>query len=90
MIRLLAQIVLRQVCALKGSKLDAGDAPPPLDPTTKEASSPSRARRRSGTPAPDRAAGQTGGWPEPVARTLVLLFTTLAQRRMHAAAEEDT
>jgi hypothetical protein len=85
MIGVLTQIVLRQVCALKGRKLDGGDSPPPQDPTTKEASSPSRARRRSGAPAPDPAAGQTGGWPEPVARTLVLLFTTLAQRRMPAA-----
>jgi hypothetical protein len=88
MIRLLTQIVLRQVCALKERKLDVGDAPL-LDPTTKEASPPSRARWRSGMPAPDRAVGQTSEWPEPVARTLVLLFTRLAQRRMHTAAEED-
>ncbi|MGO8946990.1 MAG: hypothetical protein ACLQUY_04870 [Ktedonobacterales bacterium] len=89
MIGVLTQIVLRQVCARTGRMPDASDPPPPRFPATKETASASRARRRAAATAPDTATGQISEWPDPVARTLVLLFTALAQRCVRAAPAQE-
>lgn len=91
MIRVLAQIVVRQVCAPKEVILEEPDAPPVHCPNVKQTPYVSRAGLctpvvSSGAETPDAS-----GWAEPSNQALVVLFTQLAQRRVQAAqAQEET
>src|SRR5260370_7536756 len=83
MIRELAQIVLRQVCAPSGRILDEPDPPPALCPII--GPTPCAEAEAWGT-----AASDAGREPEALSQALVILFTQLAQRRVQAArAQED-
>ena len=85
MIRVLAQIVSRQVCALKEGIPDKPDPPPALCPNVGQP--PCVPRTDPCVPAATRGAEalDAGRWPEPQAQALVVLFTELAQRRVQAA-----
>ena len=94
MIRALAQIVFRQVCAPKERILEEPDPPPALRPIIGQTPRVSLAGPcASAAPAasPGTEALEAGRWPEPLAQALVVLFTQLAQRRVQAArAQEET
>src|SRR5260370_11167465 len=83
MIRELAQIVLRQVCAPSGRILDEPDPPPALCPII--GPTPCAEAEAWGT-----AASDAGREPEALSQALVILFTQLAQLLVQAArAQED-
>src|SRR6266700_709627 len=90
MIRELAQIVFRQVCAPSRRILDEPDPPPARCPIIGQtpcasAASPCAEAKIWGT-----AASDAGRGPEELSQALVILFTQLAQRRVQAArAQED-
>jgi hypothetical protein len=91
MIRVLAQIVFRQVCAPKGRILDDPDPPPARCPAVGQTPCVSGADPRVPAASPGAEALDAGRWPEPQAQALVVLFTQLAQRRVQAArAQEET
>ncbi len=92
MIRELAQIVYRQVCALKEGIPDELDPPPtrclgvgqtlcvPRTDTCAKASLPG---------AQATEASDAGRWLEPSTQALVVLFTQLAQRQMQTARAQE-
>src|SRR5258708_30198657 len=87
MIRVLAQIVVRQVCAPKGRIPDEPDPPPALYATIRQ--TPSICCVPAALPSAEIS--DADRWPEPLAQALVVLFTQLAQRRVQAAqAQEET
>ena len=89
MIRVLAQIVVRQVCAPTGRILDEADPPPTRCPYVGQPACV------PGTdpcvPAATRGAAvvDAGRWPQPQAQALVVLFTQLAQRHVQAARAQE-
>ncbi len=90
MIRVLAQIVFRQVCALKGRIPDEPDPPPALCPTIRQTPSISCAGPCAKASSPSAEISDADRWPEPLAQALVVLFTQLAQRHVQTArAQED-
>jgi hypothetical protein len=90
MIRELAQIVFRQVCAPSGRSLNEPDPPLARCPIIGQtpcvsAASPCAELSTRGTEASDAGRG-----PQEHTLALVVLFTQLAQRRVQAArAQED-
>src|SRR6266567_3109503 len=91
MIRVLTQIVFRQVCAPKGRILDDPDPPPARCPDVGQTPCIARAGSNAKASSPGAEASDAGRWPEPQAQALVVLFTQLAQRRVQAArAQEET
>src|SRR2546421_4489828 len=89
MIRILAQIILRQVGALKGRRLHEADPLPLLDAATKEAAYVSGARSQVPAPLPDKVEPDASMWPEPLAQSLLDLLTVLVQRRVQAALTKE-
>jgi hypothetical protein len=89
MIRILAQIILRQVGASKGRRLHEADPLPLLDTATKEAAYVSGARSQVPAPLPDKVEPDASMWPEPLAQSLLDLFTVLAQRHVQAALTKE-
>jgi hypothetical protein len=90
MIRVLAQIVVRQVCAPKGRIPDEPDPPPALCPTIRQTPTISCAGPCAPVASPSAEISDADRWPEPLAQALVVLFTQLAQRHVQAArAQED-
>jgi hypothetical protein len=85
MIRVLAQIVSRQVRAPKEGIPDKPDPPPALCPNVGQTLCFSRAGVCAPAASPDPEASDAGRWPEPLAQALVVLFTQLAQRHVQAA-----
>ena len=85
MIRVLAQIVFRQVSAPKGRILDEPDPPPAHCPDIGQTPCVSGADPRVPAASPGAEALDAGRWPEPQAQALVVLFTQLAQRCVQAA-----
>src|SRR5260370_27408864 len=84
MIRELAQIVFRQVCAPSRRILDEPDPPPTLCPII--GPTPCTEAAAWGT-----AASDAGREPEALSQALGIVFTQLAQRRVQAArAQEET
>src|SRR5258708_1994988 len=91
MIRVLAQIVVRQVSAPKEGIPDEPDPPPALYPNVGQTPCVSRAGACAKASSPDPEASDASRWPEPQVQALVVLFTQLAQRRVQAArAQEET
>jgi hypothetical protein len=85
MIRVLAQMLLRQVGAPKGVRLDEADRSPSLHPGNQETTSVRHPRPSPAVSAPDHVAAAEGRWPEPPFPAVVVLFTALAQHRVQAA-----
>jgi hypothetical protein len=85
MIHVLAQILLRQMVAPKGVRLDEAERSPSLHPGNQEATSVCHPRPSPAVSAPDHVAAEEGRWPEPPSQAVVVLFTALAQRRVQAA-----
>ena len=91
MIRVLAQIVFRQVYAPKGRILDDPDPPPAHCPDIGQTPCVPRTDPGVKASSPGEVALDAGRWPEPSDQALVVLFTQLAQRRVQAArAQEET
>ncbi len=91
MIRVLAQIVFRQVCAPKEGILDEPDPPPARCPNAAQTPCIARVGLSAKASSPGTKASEAGRWPESLAEALVVLFTQLAQRRVQAArAQEET
>ena len=91
MIRVLAQIVLRQVCVSSGRILADLDLPPARCPTIRQTPSVSRAGPCAKASSPGTQAAEADRWTESANQALVVLFTQLAQRRVQAArAQEET
>ena len=91
MIRLLARLVVRQVCTPLEEILDEPDPPPVLCPNVGQV--PCVSRAASCAPAPEQGtqASDAVRWAEEQTLALVVLFTQLAQRRVQAArAQEET
>jgi len=88
MIRVLAQIVSRQVCTPKEAILDEPDPPPARCPNAEQTPCVPRAGPCAKASSPGTEAGSG---PEEHSQALVVLFTQLAQRRVQAArAQEET
>ena len=85
MIRVLAQIIARQVCMPKEGIREEPDPPPPLCQPVEQTPSISRARSSAKASSPGTETLAAGTWPEPPTQALVVLFTELAQRRVQAA-----
>jgi hypothetical protein len=91
MIRMLAQILFRQVCAPKEGILEVPDPPPALCPNVEQTPCVSCADPCAPAASPGAEASDTSRWTELQAQALVVLFTQLAQRRVQAArAQEET
>jgi hypothetical protein len=91
MIRVLAQIVVRQVCAPSGGPLEEPDLPPVPCSNVEQTPSVSRTGPCAKASSPSAEAAEASGLPEPPAQALVVLFTQLAQRRVQAArAQKET
>ena len=89
MIRVLTQIIARQVLLRKEGPREKPDPPP--SPHTPGVRTPSRSHPRSR--AKDPSAGTeslaTGRWSDPQTQALVVLFTELAQRRLRALHQQE-
>jgi hypothetical protein len=85
MIRVLAQIVSRQVCTPKEGIREEPDPSPLLGPNVERTSCSSRASKSAKASEPDAQTSDADNWTEPSAQALVVLFTKLAQRRVQAA-----
>ncbi|MFL5662151.1 MAG: hypothetical protein ACJ8BW_12490 [Ktedonobacteraceae bacterium] len=91
MIRVLAQIVVRQVSAPKEGIPDEPDPPPSLCPHVGQTPCVPHANPCAPMASPGREASDAGRGLEPPNQALVDLFTQLAQRRVQAArAQEET
>jgi hypothetical protein len=84
MIRELAQIVFRQVCAPSGRILEEPDPPPASCPIIGQTPCASVGFTCVEAETRDTAASDAGRWPEELSLTLVVLFAQLAQRRVQA------
>jgi hypothetical protein len=91
MIRVLAQILSRQVCMPREEIREEPDPPPPLCQHAEQTPSLSRACSSVNASSRRTEALAAGTWPQPSAQALVVLFAQLAQRRVQAArAQEET
>ncbi len=91
MIRVLAQILFRQVCAPKEGILEEPDSPPALCPNVEQTPCVSCTDPCAPVASLGAEASDTSRWTEPQAQALVVLFAQLAQRRVQAArAQEET
>jgi len=91
MIRVLAQIISRQICTPKEGIREVPDPPPVRCPTAVQTLSISRAGPSTKASSPGTETPAAGNWPEQPTQALVVLFTELAQRHVQAArAQEET
>ena len=91
MIRMLAQIISRQICTPKEGIREEPDPPPVRCPTAAQTPSISRAGPSAKASTRGAETSDAGNWPEQSAQALVVLFTQLAQRHVRAArAQEET
>jgi hypothetical protein len=89
MIRVLAQIISRQVCSPKEVIREDSDPSPPVCQHVEQTSSISRARSSINASSPGTESLAAGSLPEPQTQALVVLFTQLAQRRVQAAQAQE-
>ena len=91
MIRVLAQIVVRQVYAPKEGIPDEPDRPPALCPNVGQTPCVPHADPCAPMATRGMEASDASRWLEPPDQALVVLFTQLAQRHVQAArAQEET
>jgi hypothetical protein len=91
MIRELAQILFRQVCAPTEGSLEEADPLPALCPNVEQTPCVSCPDLCAPVASSDTETSETNKWTQPQAQALVVLFTQLAQRRVQAArAQEET
>ena len=91
MIRQLAQILFRQMCAPKEGSFEKPDLPLALCPKVEQTPCVSRSDLCDPVVFSGTEASDTSRLTEPQAQALVVLFTQLAQRRVQAArAQEET
>ncbi|HEY6410828.1 MAG TPA: hypothetical protein VIY29_25525 [Ktedonobacteraceae bacterium] len=91
MIRELAQILFRQVCAPTEGSLEPPDPPPALCPKVEQTPCVSYPDLCAPVASSDTETSETSRGTQPQAQALVVLFTQLAQRRVRAArAQEET
>lgn len=88
MIRLLAQIISRQIGTPREGIREELDPPPVPRPTTVQTT---RAGFSNKVSSPGTETSAVGRWPEQSTQALVVLFTELAQRQVQTArAQEET
>src|SRR5689334_18340535 len=91
MIRQLAQILFRQVCAPTEGSLEHPDPPPAFCPKVEQPPCVSYPDLCAPVVFSGAEASETCRWTASQAQALVVLFTQLAQRRVQAArAQEET
>jgi hypothetical protein len=91
MIRQLAQILFRQVCAPIEGSLEEADPTPALCPKVEQTPCVCCPDLCAPMASSDTEPSQTSRWTHPQAQALIVLFTQLAQRRVQAArAQEET
>ena len=91
MIRQLAQILFRQLCAPTEGSLEQPDPTPALCPKVEQTPCVSWPDLCAPVAASATETSQTSKWTHPQAQALIVLFTQLAQRRVQAArAQEET
>jgi hypothetical protein len=91
MIRVLAQIIARQILPQKEGIREEPDPQPPLGQHGEQTPSIFHTRSSAKAPSPGTETLATDICSDPPAQALVVLFTELAQRRVQAArAQEET
>ncbi len=89
MIRVLAQILFRQVCARQEGILEEPYPPPALCPIIEQTPCVSCTDPCAPVGSSGAEASETSRWTEQQAQALVVLFTQLAQRRVQAARTQE-
>ena len=89
MIRVLTQIIARQVLSRKEGPCEKSDPPPSPDAPGAWTLSLSHPRSRAKDPSAGTEPLATGRWSDPQIQALVVLFTQLAQRRMRALHQQE-
>ena len=89
MIRVLTQIIARQVLPRKEGPREKPDPPPSPDAPGARTPSLSHPRSRAKGPSAGTEPLATGRWSDPQTQALVVLFTELAQRRLRALHQQE-